>query len=145
MSDGFQLADEMCAEFVRRTQCVWLQTGGETLEAAWLRLFGRPLGIPLLFSSCEVEGKLVVVRLHEAARIVVADPFDGPDAGGRLQIRVLPHRAKELVGNMAAALAAYDPLLARHQAGGETPTQTFDAADHHARIGGAAIGFLVSP
>lgn len=143
MSDGFLLADELCAEFVRKTHCVWLETGLETVEHAWLRLFGMPIGPILLFSSCELDGKTMVVRLHEHARLVVADPFDGPK--GRAQIRVLPHRAKELIGNMAEALASYDPLLARHQASGETPTQTLDAADHHARIGGAAIGFLVSP
>lgn len=140
MTDGFMLASDLAKELVTRTEQVWCQQGElpEPVEHAWRRIFGRPISMFVMANTLEFEdGSYLIVRLHPEGRLVVVDPNNGAS------IRVLPHRARELVGNIGAALAHHDPLTAYCQSNG-IEVRTLDAADHHARMGGATFNFLHS-
>ena len=140
MSDGFMLASDLAKELVKRTEQVWCQQGEipEPVEKAWRRLFNRPISTFVMAQTVEFEdGSFLLVRLHPEGRLVVVDPHQGAS------IRVLPARARELVGNIGAELSSFDPLTAYCQSNGIS-VQTLDAADHHARVGGATFNFLNS-
>ncbi len=138
--NGFLLAADLAKELVARTEQVWRQTGQvpETVESAWRRLFHRPISMFVMAQTVEFDdGSYLVIRLHPEGRVVVVDPLQGAS------IRVLPHRARELIGNIGAALASHDPLTAYCQSH-HIQVETLDAADHHARVGGATLNFLHS-
>lgn len=141
MTNGFMLASDLAKELIARTEEIWKQEPAgipEPVEKAWRRLFNRPISMFVLAQTVDFDdGSYFIVRLHPEGRLVVVDPYNGAS------IRVLPHRAREIVGNISASLAQYDPLVAYCQSNG-IAVQTLDAADHHARIGGAGFNFLSS-
>ncbi len=138
MIDGFMLAADLAKELVKRTEQVWCQSGDipEPVERAWRRLFQTPISMFVMAQTVEFpDGSYLVIRLHPEGRIVVVDPLQGAS------IRVLPQRAREMVGNIGSALASFDPLTAFYQSN-RVAVQTVDAADHHAKVGGATFNFL---
>jgi hypothetical protein len=135
---SFQTADELAKELVAKTTEVWRQTGDlpEPTEKAWRRIFGRPISMFVMAQVVEFpDGSYLVVRLHPEGRIVVVDPLLGAS------IRVLPARARELIGNIGGALAGNAPLAAYYQSHG-VATETVDGSTHFAKMGGATFNFL---
>jgi hypothetical protein len=140
MTDGFMLATDLAKALVQRTEQIWCQTGDlpEPVEMAWRRIFKRPISMFVMAQTVEFDdGSFLVVRLHPEGRVVVVDPNNGAS------IRVLPERARELVGNIGTELASFDPFMAYCQSHG-IGAETRDAADHHARVGGATFNFLAT-
>ena len=92
------------------TEPRWKQTPGDRAEPmpnAWRRLFGEPMGSPLLFHFFTWEGRGLVMQFYPRGRVAVLDPAQGH------QIRELKSGWKELVANAANEKKRLEPRVAR--------------------------------
>lgn len=90
------------------TAQVWRQRPGDRAEPmplAWQRLFGEPMGVPLLFHFFEWQGRGLVMQFYPKGRIAVLDPAQGH------QIRELKSGWKELVANAAEEKRKIEPRV----------------------------------
>jgi hypothetical protein len=90
---------------LRTTKVVWKGPRfdepevGETIYAAWLRLFGSHMPLPVFATPFHLEGSDVVIQVYPEGRVSVLDPLRGSEirelsADMRLQVE----RAQRALG-----------------------------------------------
>ena len=99
---------ETATACLRATLSVWRQasTNGEPLEVAFARLFGRPMGTPMLTVAVPFAGRLVTVHLHAGGIAAVYD-----QASNGWELRKLPlERAADELSTLAKSSVYRSPV-----------------------------------
>ncbi|HEU5316787.1 MAG TPA: hypothetical protein VFX49_11800 [Chloroflexota bacterium] len=92
---------------LRHRVAPWRGDNGESLEHAWKRLFGEPMGLPMLFHYVRHQGRELVVRAHGQGRISVLD-----GTTGQHEIRVVKRSWERVVNAAKERLEKGDPRMA---------------------------------
>lgn len=102
--------EQLAKQTMKVTDLRWKQTPGDRAEPmpnAWQRLFGEPMGSPLIFHFFEWEGRGMVMQFHPQGRIAVLDTAQGH------QIREIKRAWKQIVANAAIEKQKFEPRVAK--------------------------------